>query len=114
MAIMVASFVVSLACLYVNAYARVTAEGFEAARLGRQVVAAEEERLALTAQISNLNRPEVVEEAARRLGLVPSEPKTLRLIDNSAEGTTIGDTTTATLSTTAVKPNGDSRNNQIR
>src|SRR5262249_55738126 len=65
-------FIVSLLCLYVSAYARVTAEGFELARLTRKVEAAAKKEQALQAAIFESTAPETIARKAQAMGLIPA------------------------------------------
>lgn len=71
-AVLLASFAVSLLCLYVSAYARVTAEGNGLVRLKRELNAAEQEGHDLEAQIDALRHPAMVNARAKALGMEPA------------------------------------------
>jgi cell division protein FtsL len=83
-AVLAASFSVSLLLLYVAAYARVTSEGFEAATLSRKLRAAEKEQDALKVRIGELKTPEQVARRAQAMGMVPGTPESVNLITASA------------------------------
>jgi hypothetical protein len=72
-----ASFAVTLLCLYVSAYARVTAEGFETSRLTRQLNAAVKEEEGLRASRDRLKLPETVRQRAEGLNMVRGNATTL-------------------------------------
>lgn len=84
-AALVASFFVSLACFYVAAYARVTAEGFEKAQLAKQLRRARLERESLEADLSKLTGAERVRQRAAVLGLIPNAPATTNLLSAAAK-----------------------------
>jgi hypothetical protein len=73
-AVVVASFCVTLLCLYVAAYARVTAEGFEISQLRKDIKASEAESEALRAEISRLTLPDAVKVRAIQAGMVVGTP----------------------------------------
>jgi hypothetical protein len=79
-AVLTASFLVSLLLLYVAAYARVTAEGFEAATLTRKLRAADKEQEALKVRIGELRTPEEVAKRAQVMGMVPRRPENVSLV----------------------------------
>jgi cell division protein FtsL len=83
-AVLAASFSVSLLLLYVAAYARVTAEGFEAAALSRKLRAAEKEQDALKVRIGELRTPEQVAKRAQSIGMVPGTPENVNLVTAAA------------------------------
>lgn len=71
-AVLFASFGVSLLCLYVSAYARVTQEGNDLVRLRRELSAAQQEGRDLEAGIDALRHPATVNARAKALGMVPA------------------------------------------
>lgn len=77
LALVVASFSVTLLCLYVSAYARVTAEGFDASRLTRQLNASIKEEEGLRANRDRLKLPDTVRQRAEELGMVRGNATTL-------------------------------------
>lgn len=79
-AILVASFVVSLACFYVAAYAKVTSEGIESARIQIEIKDAAREKEALEAEISRSTLPVAVRARAVQMGMVKTPPQTVRLV----------------------------------
>jgi cell division protein FtsB len=79
-AVVAASFFVSLLCLYVAAYARVTAEGFEVSELRREIKASEKEAEALRAEISRMMLPETVRERAVQAGMVVGTPGSINMV----------------------------------
>jgi cell division protein FtsB len=87
-AVIAASFLVSLLCLYVAAYARVTAEGFEISELRKEIRASEKEAEALRAEISRLMLPETVRERAVQAGMVVGTPGSLNLVKPRPEPVT--------------------------
>lgn len=82
--VLVATFVVSLLCFYVAAYARVTAEGFELSRLKRQMRASVASEDALRAEISRLTLPGAVARRAATLKLIPGTPQALKVVSPPA------------------------------
>ncbi|MDX1933578.1 MAG: hypothetical protein SFU56_13300 [Capsulimonadales bacterium] len=92
LAVLLASFIVSLLCCYVAAYARVTAEGFAIKRLHREIAEAEKRGNALQASISEHQSLERIAELARKMGLVPQTPGTVRMLatDDSNTGADAG------------------------
>ena len=68
-AVLVGTLLVSLLCVYVYAYARVTAAGFEASRLRGALITARQEEQNLCAQISGLSLPGTVANRAKKLGM---------------------------------------------
>jgi cell division protein FtsB len=91
-AVLIASFFVSLACFYVAAYARVTAEGFEKVELLKNIKAVKAERESLEASIAQLTRAEHITRKAQSLQLI-SAPKTA--IVQVGSGAAAGQTTLA-------------------
>jgi hypothetical protein len=79
-AVMMAAFTVSLLCLYVSAYARVTAEGFDLGRVKEQLRAASVVHEALQAQVSQLTLPAAVGERASALGMEKVSPDSITLL----------------------------------
>lgn len=78
--VVVASIVVGLACFYVAAYARVAAEGFEAAQVREQMKKAAVEKEALEASIARLTLPATVKARAIQLGMVQATSQTVRVV----------------------------------
>jgi len=68
-AVLVGTILVSLLCVYVYAYARVTAAGFAASRLRRDLTLARQEEQDLRARISGLSLPGTVANRAKKLGM---------------------------------------------
>jgi hypothetical protein len=83
-AVLAASFTVSLLLLYVAAYARVTAEGFEAATLTHKLRAAQKEEDALRTRIGELSSPDTVARRAQAMGMVQGAPATMNVVTASA------------------------------
>jgi cell division protein FtsL len=79
-AVVVAFFGVTLMCLYLAAYARVMAEGFEISEMRKAMRVEEAKSEALRAEISRLNLPESVRERAEKLGLVSGTPSSVNLV----------------------------------
>lgn len=96
-AVVVASFCVSLACFYVAAYARVTAEGFEAARVRAAMKQAAFDKEALQADISRLTLPATVQARAAQMGMVRATSQTVRMVTPPPAASTT-DTTNAPAS----------------
>lgn len=72
LAVLLGTFIVSLLCCYVYAYARVTAAGFEQSRLLRDMQKAKQEEEALKAEVSRLSLPGAVGQRAQSLGMAPA------------------------------------------
>ena len=87
-AVVVASFCVSLACFYVAAYARVTAEGYEAARVRAAMKQAAFDKEALEADISRLTLPATVQARAAQMGMVRATSQTVRMVSPPSASTT--------------------------
>ena len=79
-AVMTASCVVTLAALYINAYARLAADGNEVARLEGAVKVARQEREGLTARVSQLTLARSVQARATQMGMVPNTPGGMHLL----------------------------------
>jgi hypothetical protein len=79
-AVLVASFCVSLASLYIAAYARVTAESLEVADLQRQVAQAQQRGEGLRAQISAVTLAPRVGAEAAAMGMEPNTPASAHLL----------------------------------
>lgn len=86
-AVLGASFCVSLAALYVSAYARVTAAGLEQAQLTRATRAAEVEEDNLRAEISRLTLATGVKARAEQMGMQPNTAQTTHLVGPVATAT---------------------------
>ena len=69
-AVLVGTFLVSLLCIYVDAYARVTTAGFQLSLLRRDLRRAKQEEDALNAELGNLRMPSAVARRAQDLGMV--------------------------------------------
>ena len=76
-AVLVGTFLVSLLCIYVDAYARVTTAGFQLSLLRRDLQQAKQEEDALRAEIGLLTLPNAVARRAKELGMEPSTPEML-------------------------------------
>lgn len=87
-AVLVAAFTVSLLCLYVSAYARVTAEGFELSRLKADVKKAEIQHEMLMAEESRLKLPETVGQRALALGMEKTPVQSVIVTDTGASNVT--------------------------
>jgi cell division protein FtsL len=88
-AVLVATFTVTILCLYLSAYATVTAEGYELSRLRALNKQADLQRDTLQAEISRLSLPQTVAQRAAMLQLEPGTPETLTIVPNkSSEATT--------------------------
>lgn len=79
-AVLAASFFVSLAAFYVSAYARVTAQGVEEARLTRDIRAAKQQEEALHARISELTLGDKVQARALQMDMEPNSTPTTELL----------------------------------
>ena len=79
-AVLVATFTVTICCLYLFAYASVTAEGFELSRLRQKSREASLKRDTLQAEISRLSLPQTVAERAAMLGMEKGTPETLIVV----------------------------------
>ena len=84
-AVLVASFVVSLACFYVAAYAKVASEGIESARIQFEIKEAAREKEALEAEISRITLPKAVQARAVQMDMVKTPPQTVRLVTPSPQ-----------------------------
>jgi len=82
-AVLIGISLVSLLCVYVYAYARVMAAGFEASRLQRALVEAQQEEQDLLAQISVLSLPGTVERRAKSLGLEMAPREAMQVLSTS-------------------------------
>lgn len=102
--VVIASFLVTLLCLYVSAYARVTAEGYEASRLERHLRAAAAEEEALRAKIAHLRMPETVRQRAENMGLVGSPPGTVNFLTEGKRENPPETAGTAVKATTPTPP----------
>ncbi len=78
--VVVASIVVGLACFYVAAYARVAAEGFEAARVRGEMKDESVKKEALEAEIARLTLPATVKARAIQLGMEQASSQTVRVV----------------------------------
>lgn len=96
-AVLVASFCVTLATLHVAAYARVTEQGNEQIRLKKAIADAEIERETLTAHVSELTLPSKIRKSAEDRGLVLTVDSSGTLVDSpSAQSpAAAGNTSTA-------------------
>ena len=83
-AVLVAAFTVSLLCLYVSAYARVTAEGFELSRLQTGLRRAEIAHETLQAEVSRLSLPSTVRLRAAALEMESNTPDSTVLVGGTA------------------------------
>ena len=81
LAVLVASFVVSLAAIYVAAYARVAADTFEASKLSRESRQADEQKDALLARLSELSLASDVQKTASQMNMVANDAQSERLLD---------------------------------
>ena len=86
-AALVTSFVVSLLCLYVSAYARVTAEGFELSRLTAKIRSAQVEEQALEAAISKQSASETLIQRAGAMGMISGEGNAVNMMTLTAPST---------------------------
>lgn len=103
-AVLIASFVVSLACFYVAAYARVTAEGFEKLELTKQLRAVKAERESLEADISRLTSGGHVTQKAQTLGLTLAPKAAVVQVGNGASGSSLPTIQAAETEATASEP----------
>jgi hypothetical protein len=83
LAVLLASFLVSLAALYISAYARVAMEGFDESRLYRQIRVAKQDEDALHAQISALTLASTVQNRAVLMNMVANRPEMTELLSPS-------------------------------
>lgn len=74
-AVLAGTFLVSLLCIYVDAYARVTTAGFQLSVLRRDLRRAKQEEDTLRAQIGQLTLPNAVARRARELGMELTTPE---------------------------------------
>lgn len=86
--VVVASIIVGLACFYVAAYARVAAEGFEAARVRGEMKDESVKKEALEAEIARLTLPATVRARAIQLGMVQATSQTVRVVTPAPQPTT--------------------------
>ena len=86
-AVVAATFTVTLCCLYLFAYASVTAEGFELSRLRQKNKEASLKRDTLQAEISRLSLPQTVAQRAAMLGMVKGTPDTLIVVPDKDSST---------------------------
>ena len=68
-AVLVGTFLVSLLCVYVDAYARVTTAGFQLSVLRRDLQRAKQEEDVLRAEIGTLRMPNAIARRAQELGM---------------------------------------------
>ncbi|MBC8103016.1 MAG: hypothetical protein H7Z41_10565 [Cytophagales bacterium] len=87
-AVLAATFTVTILCLYVSAYARVTGEGFERSRLRSQLKQANLQRDTLQAEISRLSLPRTVAQRAAELQMEPGTPETLTILSGASSSGT--------------------------
>jgi cell division protein FtsL len=85
-AVLLATFTVTILCLYLCAYASVTAEGFELSRLRSLNKQADLQRDTLQAEISRLSLPQTVAQRAKELGMEPGTPQTLTIVSDKSAG----------------------------
>ena len=83
LAVLVASFCVSLLCFYVAAYAQMTSDTVKAATLETKAQEADEEGQRLQAELSDLTLPGKVEQRAKELKLVPATPLAMTMVSPS-------------------------------
>ena len=83
-AVLLGTFLVTLLCGYVAAYARVTATGFELSVLRRDLRRTELEEEALRAELSRLKQPEAVARRAQAMGMVVAPPESARVLPADA------------------------------
>ena len=81
LAVLVASFVVSLAAIYVAAYARVAAATLETANLTRESRKEEDRKDALLARLSELSLASDMQKSAVQMNMVPNDAQSERLLD---------------------------------
>ncbi|GAB4453628.1 MAG: hypothetical protein OHK0029_06850 [Armatimonadaceae bacterium] len=79
-AVALISFAVTLLCLYIGAYARVTADGYAASRLTRDIRLAEAKGKELETQISTLHLPESIDKVAAELQMERTPPKAVQFL----------------------------------
>ncbi len=82
-AVLVGTVLVSLLCVYVYAYARVAAAGFEASRMRRALAGARQEEQNLRARISTLSLPGTVASRAKSLGMEMAPPEATQVLSTS-------------------------------
>ena len=73
--VLVGTFLVSLLCIYVDAYARVTTAGFQLSQLRRELRRAKQEEDFLRAELGNLRMPNAVARRAQELGMEMVTPE---------------------------------------
>jgi cell division protein FtsL len=91
-AVLVATFTVTILCLYLSAYATVTAEGFELSRLRAMNKKADLQRDTLQAEISRLSLPQTVAQRAAALQMVPGTPQTLTIVSGESSSAPVAET----------------------
>ncbi len=74
-AVLVGTFLVSMLCIYVYAYARVTTAGFHLSLLRRDLQRAKQEEDVLRAEIGRLSLPNAVARRAKELGMELTTPE---------------------------------------
>lgn len=79
-ALLIASFLVTLLCLYVSAYAGVNADRHALSKMKEQMREVEREQRLLNAKVAMLTQPNIILERARALGLVPAPPEAQHLL----------------------------------
>jgi cell division protein FtsL len=102
LAVLVASFCVTIAAVYISAYARVAAEGMEEARLQRDIDAATVRHSELKEEESGLSLASDVEKTAQRLSMVPNDAKSEQLLLQATEASLSGASSADRAGTTSV------------
>lgn len=82
-AVLVGTSLVVMLCVYLYAYARVTAAGFQASQTRRALVKARQEEQNLHARISGLLLPGTVASRAKSLGMEMAAPEDTQVLSTS-------------------------------
>lgn len=90
LATLVMSFLVSLLCFYVSAYAQVQAQSFEVKELSLKLARAQAEEQAMRAAISHALAPQTVAQYAKDKQMVAGPPQAMNLLTLPAGKKTSG------------------------
>ncbi|GEM_PF-5028315 len=83
-ACLVASFTVTLLCLYVSAYAKVNNDRRELTSIRREMRELEVQQRLLSAEVARLKQPNTILQRASALKLVPAPPEAQHLLTTPA------------------------------
>jgi hypothetical protein len=83
LAVVTTFFVATLLCLYLMAYARVTADSYAVNRLEKRLRLAEAEGRALEAKISQYHLPDVIRKRAEAVGMVPADANHIQILNQA-------------------------------